>query len=191
MRRIDARSLIGRPEWVTYGLLREELEASIGMRACNFRVWNVSPMIGILAGYVPLAQQQPVGTEDLPRRRRSLAGGRSRATSMARSRISARACAPGTPSRRSMCRASSSPPIAFWPRRRPHLRSTFRREQTPLRRSGRRTSASLRTRSRPRFVVIATTWPTSICRPRGRTSRSPPIQMAPRATPHRFADTQR
>ena len=35
------------------------------MRACNFRVWNVSPMIGLIANYVPLAQQQPVGTEDL------------------------------------------------------------------------------------------------------------------------------
>jgi uncharacterized protein (DUF885 family) len=65
MRRIDPASLLGRPEWVTYGLLREELEASIGMRACNYRVWNVSPMIGLFASYVPLAQQQPVGTEDL------------------------------------------------------------------------------------------------------------------------------
>lgn len=65
MRRIDPASLIGRPEWVTYGLLREELEASKGMRACNYRVWNVSPMIGLLASYVPLAQQQPVGTGDL------------------------------------------------------------------------------------------------------------------------------
>lgn len=65
MRRIHPASLIGRPEWVTYGLLREELEASTAMRACNYRVWNVSPMIGLLATYVPLAQQQPVGTEDL------------------------------------------------------------------------------------------------------------------------------
>ena len=65
LRRIDPTSLIGRPEWVTYGLLREELEASVGMRSCNYRVWNVSPMIGLLAGYTPLAQQQPVGTEDL------------------------------------------------------------------------------------------------------------------------------
>ncbi|HEY6088764.1 MAG TPA: DUF885 domain-containing protein [Gemmatimonadaceae bacterium] len=71
MRRINPASLIGRPEWVTYGLLREELEASIAMRACNFRIWNVSPMTGIIAGYVPLAQQQPVGTEDL--RRQALA----------------------------------------------------------------------------------------------------------------------
>ncbi len=65
MRSIDPATLVGRPEWVTYGLLREELEASIGMRACNYRVWNVSPMIGLFANYVPLAQQQPVGTEDL------------------------------------------------------------------------------------------------------------------------------
>ena len=33
------------------------------MRVCNFRVWNVSPMIGFLGNYPPLAQQQPVGTE--------------------------------------------------------------------------------------------------------------------------------
>jgi len=65
LRQIDPNSLIGRREWVTYGLLREELEANVGMRACNFRVWNVSPMIGLIANYVPLAQQQPVGTEDL------------------------------------------------------------------------------------------------------------------------------
>jgi uncharacterized protein (DUF885 family) len=65
LKQIDPSSLIGRSEWVTYGLLREELESSIGMRACNFRVWNVSPMIGLIASYVPLAQQQPVGTEDL------------------------------------------------------------------------------------------------------------------------------
>lgn len=65
LRSINASALVGRPEWVTYGLLREELESSIGMRACNFRVWNVSPMIGLLASYVPLAVQQPVGSEDL------------------------------------------------------------------------------------------------------------------------------
>ena len=65
LKTIDAGSLTGRPEWVTYGLLREELESSIGMRVCNFRVWNVSPMIGMLAAYVPLAVQQPVGTDDL------------------------------------------------------------------------------------------------------------------------------
>ena len=67
LKRVNPNSLIGRSEWVTYGLLREELESSIAMRACNFRVWNVSPMTGLLANYVPLAQQQPVGTDDLRR----------------------------------------------------------------------------------------------------------------------------
>jgi uncharacterized protein (DUF885 family) len=65
IRGIEPAVLVGRPEWVTYGLLREELEASIGMRACNLRVWNVSPMIGFLGNYPSLSQQQPVGTEDL------------------------------------------------------------------------------------------------------------------------------
>ncbi|HXQ78341.1 MAG TPA: DUF885 family protein, partial [Gemmatimonadaceae bacterium] len=65
LKQVDPSYLIGRSEWVTYGLLREELESSIAMRACNFRVWNVSPMTGLLANYIPLAQQQPVGTEDL------------------------------------------------------------------------------------------------------------------------------
>ena len=65
LKTIDPGSLVGRGEWVTYGLLREALEAGIGMRACNFRVWNVSPMTGMLASYVPLARQQPVGTEEL------------------------------------------------------------------------------------------------------------------------------
>ncbi len=67
LKRVNASSLIGRSEWVTYGLLREELESSVAMRSCNFRIWNVSPMTGLLANYVPLAQQQPVGTDDLRR----------------------------------------------------------------------------------------------------------------------------
>jgi uncharacterized protein (DUF885 family) len=65
LKQIDPIALIGRSEWVTYGLLREDLEANIAMRTCNFRVWNVSPMIGLISSYVPLAQQQPVGTDDL------------------------------------------------------------------------------------------------------------------------------
>jgi len=65
LKQIDSASLIGRSEWVTYGILREELEASVGMRACNFRVWNVSQLTGLLATHVPLAEQQPVGTEGL------------------------------------------------------------------------------------------------------------------------------
>ena len=65
LRRIDPTALRGRPEWVTYGLLREELEASRGIRVCRTRLWTVHPLIGWQATYAGLAQQQPVGTPEL------------------------------------------------------------------------------------------------------------------------------
>jgi uncharacterized protein (DUF885 family) len=65
LRRIDSTALRGRPEWVTYGLLREELEASRGARICRTRLWTVHPLIGWQANYAALAQEQPVGTPEL------------------------------------------------------------------------------------------------------------------------------
>ncbi|HYL21299.1 MAG TPA: DUF885 domain-containing protein [Gemmatimonadales bacterium] len=65
LRTIDGGALLGRPEWVTYGLLREQLEASVGLRACRDRVWTVSPFTGWQAYYATLAQVQPVGAPDL------------------------------------------------------------------------------------------------------------------------------
>jgi uncharacterized protein (DUF885 family) len=65
LRRIDANALRGRPEWVTYGLLKEELEASKGVRVCRNRLWTVHPLTGWQATYAALAQQQPVGTSEL------------------------------------------------------------------------------------------------------------------------------
>jgi uncharacterized protein (DUF885 family) len=62
---IDASALAHRPEWVTYGLLREELEASRRYRICRDRVWTVSPLAGWQAEYADLADLQPVGTADL------------------------------------------------------------------------------------------------------------------------------
>ncbi len=62
---IDASALEHRPEWVTYGLLREQLEASIGYRICRDRVWTVSPLAGWQAEYADLAELQPVGTAEL------------------------------------------------------------------------------------------------------------------------------
>src|SRR4029079_16388108 len=41
LRRIDANALRGRPEWVTYGLLKEELEASKGGRGWRNRLRTV------------------------------------------------------------------------------------------------------------------------------------------------------
>ena len=65
LRRIDSTALRGRPEWVAYGLLREELEASTGMRVCHTRLWTVHPLTGWQAAAAALAQQQPVGTAEL------------------------------------------------------------------------------------------------------------------------------
>ncbi|GAC1658034.1 MAG: hypothetical protein NVS4B3_25110 [Gemmatimonadaceae bacterium] len=65
LRQIDAAPLVGRPEWITYGFLREELEASTGVRICHGRVWNVHPMSGVLANYSDFAELQPVGSEEL------------------------------------------------------------------------------------------------------------------------------
>jgi uncharacterized protein (DUF885 family) len=65
LRRIDANVLRSRPEWVTYGLLLEELEASKGLRVCRNRLWTVHPLTGWQATYAALAQQQPVGTAEL------------------------------------------------------------------------------------------------------------------------------
>ena len=65
LRAFDPTRLVGRPEGVTYGVLREELEASTAMRSCGERLWTVRPLFGALSNSATLAQLQPVGTEDL------------------------------------------------------------------------------------------------------------------------------
>ena len=65
LRALDPTPLVGRSEWVTYGVLREQLEASTAMRTCRERLWTVHPMTGVLATYATLARQQPVGTDEL------------------------------------------------------------------------------------------------------------------------------
>ena len=65
LRTIDVSALDHRPEWVTYGLLREELEASLRYRTCRTRIWTVSPLAGWQADYSDLAELQPVGTPAL------------------------------------------------------------------------------------------------------------------------------
>lgn len=65
LRRFDAAAFEGRPEWVTYGILREELESGHRIRACRNRLWTVHPLISWQAFYAGLAQQQPVGTAEL------------------------------------------------------------------------------------------------------------------------------
>jgi uncharacterized protein (DUF885 family) len=62
---IDGARLRGRPEWVTYGMLRERVEASRAMRVCRAELWPVNQMSGWQAGIATLAQVQPVGTPAL------------------------------------------------------------------------------------------------------------------------------
>ncbi|HET8624584.1 MAG TPA: DUF885 domain-containing protein [Gemmatimonadales bacterium] len=61
VRTIDA-SALNRTDRVTHAILVEELESSVRLRACNNRLWTVSPLTGWQAFYAGLAQQQPVGT---------------------------------------------------------------------------------------------------------------------------------
>lgn len=65
LHQLDPTPLAGRPEWVTYGVLRDALESGVGMRVCQERVWTVHPLRGLLADYAALAEQQPVGSDDL------------------------------------------------------------------------------------------------------------------------------
>ena len=59
---IDGASLWGRPEWLTYGFLREALEGSKGLRIARLELWPVNQMSGWQAGLAQLASIQPVGT---------------------------------------------------------------------------------------------------------------------------------
>ena len=59
---VDGASLWGRPEWVTYGFLREALEGSKAGRIAHMELWPVNQMIGWQAGIAQLAAVQPVGS---------------------------------------------------------------------------------------------------------------------------------
>lgn len=63
--RVDAEALWGTPEWVTYGFLREALEASRGLRVCRNELWPANQMIGWHTNATVLASMQPLGTADL------------------------------------------------------------------------------------------------------------------------------
>ncbi|HVE77620.1 MAG TPA: DUF885 domain-containing protein [Gemmatimonadaceae bacterium] len=65
VRRIDPTPLLGRPEWATYAILRELLEAAAESRVCRGELWGLNQLTGWQAGYAYLAGVQPVGTDDL------------------------------------------------------------------------------------------------------------------------------
>lgn len=63
---IDPAPLVGRPQEVTYAVLREALESDRALRVCRSELWGVASYVnGWQAQYTDLALLQPVGTDTL------------------------------------------------------------------------------------------------------------------------------
>lgn len=65
IRAVSPDSLVGRPEWATYGILREVLDGLAGTRVCRTELWNLNTNSGWQSTYASLATLQPVGTDSL------------------------------------------------------------------------------------------------------------------------------
>lgn len=63
--KVDGNLLWGRPEWLTFGFLREALEGARSLRIAHAELWPVNQMSGWQAGFTQLAAIQPVGTPEL------------------------------------------------------------------------------------------------------------------------------
>jgi len=61
---IDSSVLWGKPEWLTFGYLREMVETSRAARIARSELWPVNHMGGWQAGFAQLAAIQPVGTPE-------------------------------------------------------------------------------------------------------------------------------
>jgi uncharacterized protein (DUF885 family) len=60
---VDTSALTGKPEAITYGILRDDLETSIGNRICRFEIWGVNSYVnGWQSQYTNIFSQQRVGT---------------------------------------------------------------------------------------------------------------------------------
>ena len=65
---IDPEPLLGRPEYVTLGFLREAAQSQTQGRVCRNELWSgVNQMFGWQTSLSRLAMVQPVGTDDLRR----------------------------------------------------------------------------------------------------------------------------
>jgi uncharacterized protein (DUF885 family) len=60
--RIDQATLMGTPEWVIYGQLKEKLESDRLLRVCQRNLWNVNQMFGWQVNLPRIAGQQPLGS---------------------------------------------------------------------------------------------------------------------------------
>src|SRR5207249_3488284 len=73
LKRVNPRRLEGRPEAISYGIMRDAIEGSIATRVCRFELWSVAHTGGggWLATITSLATLQGVGTDEA--RRQTLA----------------------------------------------------------------------------------------------------------------------
>ncbi|MCX7056222.1 MAG: DUF885 domain-containing protein [Proteobacteria bacterium] len=63
LHRTDAHSLAGTPQWTTYGILVEQLEAAVDLRVCRLERWaSVNHMDSWHLVLASIAQVQPVAT---------------------------------------------------------------------------------------------------------------------------------
>ena len=73
---VDTAALVGRPEWITYGILRGTIETDIGTRICRQELWGVNSYVnGWQNGYSDVFAQQRIGNSA----RRAAALARARA----------------------------------------------------------------------------------------------------------------
>jgi uncharacterized protein (DUF885 family) len=64
LKRIDDDRLVGRPEAIAYGIMRDAIEGSIATRVCRFELWSVAHTGGgWLSTITSLATLQAVGTD--------------------------------------------------------------------------------------------------------------------------------
>lgn len=74
--KIDTTAIVGKPEWITYGILRYDLESDIGLRICRTELWNINSYVaGWQQRYTDVAVRQRMGTQE----RRTAALTRARA----------------------------------------------------------------------------------------------------------------
>ncbi len=62
VRAVDPTLLEGRPQWITFGALKERLEASVQQRICRSHLWSVSQMRGWHLRMPDAAKLQPTET---------------------------------------------------------------------------------------------------------------------------------
>lgn len=63
--KLEVTQIPKKKDKITYWLLKEELEASMGLRICKRNLWDVNHLSGWQSRWISLAKFQPVGSEEL------------------------------------------------------------------------------------------------------------------------------